>query len=191
MLHVIKKIHINSATSSLNEVPEGLSDRGCFIKGFIKFMYWSNGSTKGGHEFVMTHIDWGKMTGVTRSDCTNNDKEKGMAHALPMVIPASSSHGEKLEKFNGTDFKRWQQKMLFYLTTLYLAKFLKEDAHATGTTTEAVAATNAWYHSDFLSKNYILNGLDNTLHNVYSPIKTAKVLWESFDKKYKTKDMLA
>ena len=28
---------------------------------------------------------------------------------------------EKSDKFNGTDFKRWQQKMLFYLTTMNLA----------------------------------------------------------------------
>ena len=28
------------------------------------------------------------------------------------------AHGEKPEKFGGVDFKRWQQKMLFYLTTL-------------------------------------------------------------------------
>ncbi|CAL9001610.1 unnamed protein product [Prunus brigantina] len=129
------------------------------------------------------------MTGVTSSDCTSNEKGKGVAHALPVAIPASSSHGEKPEKFNGTDFKRWQQKMLFYFPTLNLAKFLKEDAPATSTTTEAVAAADAWYHSDFLCKNYILNGLDNTLYNVYSPIKTAKALWESLDKKYKTEDV--
>ena len=38
------------------------------------------------------------------------------------------AHGKKPEKFGGVDFKRWQQKMLFYLTTLNLAKFLTEDA---------------------------------------------------------------
>ncbi|CAL8136399.1 unnamed protein product [Prunus armeniaca] len=94
------------------------------------------------------------MIGDTSSDCTSNDKGKGVAHALPVVIPTSSSHGEKLEKFNGTDFKRWQQKMLFYLTTLNLAKFLKEDAHATSTTTEVVPTVDAWYH---LKRNTRLN----------------------------------
>lgn len=38
--------------------------------------------------------------------------------------------------------------MLFYLTMLNLARFLKEDAPT-------------------LSENYILNGLDNTLYDVY------------------------
>ncbi|KAK9995728.1 hypothetical protein SO802_020414 [Lithocarpus litseifolius] len=46
--------------------------------------------------------------------------------AAPITVPVN--HGEKSEKFNGTECKRWQQKMLFYLTTLNLAKFLYENA---------------------------------------------------------------
>ena len=38
------------------------------------------------------------------------------------------NHVEKSKKFNGAEFKRWQQKMLFYLTTLNLARFLHEEA---------------------------------------------------------------
>ena len=48
----------------------------------------------------------------------------------PIMVPMNVSHGEMLEKFNGTDFKKWQQKMLFYFTTLNLARFLREDAPA-------------------------------------------------------------
>ena len=47
---------------------------------------------------------------------------------MPISVPTHVSHGEKPEKFNGNDFKRWQQKMLFYLTMLNLAKFLHNDA---------------------------------------------------------------
>ena len=46
----------------------------------------------------------------------------------PVMASMTVSHGEKPEKFNGTKFKRWQQKMLFYLTTLNLTRFLQEDA---------------------------------------------------------------
>ena len=53
---------------------------------------------------------------------------------------------------------------------------------------QVVVAVEAWKHADFLCKNYILNGLDNTLYSVYSSIKIAKELWDSLDKKYKTKD---
>ncbi|XP_062014673.1 uncharacterized protein LOC133731277 [Rosa rugosa] len=119
------------------------------------------------------------------SNVTGDDMGKSVVNPISVVISDSSKHGEKPEKFNETDFK---QKMLFYLTTLSLTKFLKEDAPASGSSVEAAAATDAWHHSDFLCKNYILNGLDNASYNVYSPMKTAKALWESLDKKYKTED---
>ena len=112
--------------------------------------------------------------------------------ALPSTpVNSISNHGEKPERFNGTDFKRWQQKMLFYLTTLNLARFPNEDGPKLDvgeTDKEKLAAVDAWNHSDFLCRNYVLNGLENTLYNVYSPLKTAKELWDSLDKKYKTED---
>ena len=46
----------------------------------------------------------------------------------PVMAPMTVSHGEKPKKFDGTEFKKGQQKMLFYLTTLNLACFLQEDA---------------------------------------------------------------
>ncbi|GJW93194.1 hypothetical protein Tco_0172866 [Tanacetum coccineum] len=60
-----------------------------------------------------------------------------------------ANHAEKPEKFNGQNFKRWQQKMFFYLTTLNLARFLNETAPHT---------------------------------------MTVKELWESLERKYKTKN---
>ena len=49
------------------------------------------------------------------------------APVMPTIVSISTSPGEKPEKFNGLHFKRWQQKMLFYLTTLNLARFLIKD----------------------------------------------------------------
>ncbi|XP_059636093.1 uncharacterized protein LOC132278315 [Cornus florida] len=101
------------------------------------------------------------------------------------------NHGEKPEKFNGAEFKRWQQKMMVYLTTLNLSKYLTETAPVLDegeTDITKLGAVDTWKYGNFLCKNYILNGLDNTLYNMYSPINTAKELWESLDKKYKTKD---
>ncbi|KAH9750232.1 hypothetical protein KPL71_013800 [Citrus sinensis] len=54
--------------------------------------------------------------------------------AAPTVVkePASVAipinHAEGPEKFNGQNFKRWQQKIFFYLTMLNLASFLIENA---------------------------------------------------------------
>ncbi|KAK3015070.1 hypothetical protein RJ639_007040 [Escallonia herrerae] len=122
----------------------------------------------------------------------NMQHSGGTVYATPYVAPAHGSVGlgEKPKKFNGKDFKRWQHKMLFYLTTLILARFLQEDAPDLGENPDrqTVAAVDAWKHSDFLCKNYILNGLDNALYNVYSPMVNAKALWESLERKYKTED---
>ncbi|RVW87884.1 Retrovirus-related Pol polyprotein from transposon TNT 1-94 [Vitis vinifera] len=107
------------------------------------------------------------------------------------AMPISVSPGEKPEKFSELNFKRWQQKMLFYLTTLNLARFLTEDAPKLKEDEhdiQVISAIDAWKHSDFLCRNYVMNGLADSLYNVYSDKKTAKELWESLDRKYKTED---
>ena len=82
--------------------------------------------------------------------------------------------------------------MLFYLTQLQLAKFLKEVSPVvSGDGVDAATAFNAieaWKHSDFLCRNYILNGLSDALYKVYKLKTTSKELWESLDHKYKIED---
>ncbi|PKI61871.1 hypothetical protein CRG98_017769 [Punica granatum] len=78
--------------------------------------------------------------------------------ATPSMVPVN--HVEKHEKFNGLNFKRWQQKMLFYLTTLNLARFLTENAPTL-----------------FVGESDVQG------------FKTAKELWESLECKYKSKDV--
>ncbi|KAF3681178.1 hypothetical protein FXO37_03014 [Capsicum annuum] len=48
---------------------------------------------------------------------------KSRTNALPVMAPA-----EKPGKFAGIDFKRWQQKIFFYLITLCLQRFTFEEA---------------------------------------------------------------
>ncbi|KAH9751211.1 hypothetical protein KPL71_014192 [Citrus sinensis] len=110
----------------------------------------------------------------------------------PASVAIPVNHAERPEKFNGQNFKRWQQKMFFYLTTLNLARFLTEDASKPKegeTDIQVASAIDAWHHSDFLCKNYVMNGLSDSLYNVYIGKKTAKELWESLDRKYKTEDV--
>ena len=73
----------------------------------------------------------------------------------------------------------WQQKMLFYLTTLNLVRFLIKDAlklkkHEHDI--QVISVVNGWKHSDFLCKNYIMNALIDSLYNVYSDKKTTNEL---------------
>ena len=113
---------------------------------------------------------------------------------MPITMPISVSLGEKPKKFNGPNFKRWQQKMLFYLTTLKLVRFLTEDAPKLKQDEhdiQVISVVDAWKFSGFLWRNYVINALTNSLYNVYSDKKTNKELWESLDRKYKTEDARA
>ncbi|XP_074347103.1 uncharacterized protein LOC141685927 [Apium graveolens] len=66
------------------------------------------------------------------------------------------------------NFKRWQQKMHFYMTTLHLDRFRKEEVPLlTGeSNTQTLYAVDAWKHSDYICQNYVLNCLDDSLDNV-------------------------
>ncbi|XP_060667269.1 uncharacterized protein LOC132799455 [Ziziphus jujuba] len=104
--------------------------------------------------------------------------------------PLTASHAERPEKFDGANFKRWQQKMLFYLTTLGLARFLTEDAPPSSEESdkETLMAVDVWNNSDYLCRNYVLNGLSDSLYRVYCSAKSVKELWETLDRKYKTEN---
>ncbi|KAM0981546.1 hypothetical protein ACFX1S_014763 [Malus domestica] len=56
-------------------------------------------------------------------------------------------------------------------------------------TKETVMAIEAWNHSEFCCRNYILNSLDDNLYDIYSLCKTVNELWESLEKKYKIDDV--
>ncbi|GJT80802.1 hypothetical protein Tco_1055144, partial [Tanacetum coccineum] len=63
------------------------------------------------------------------------------------------NHAEKPENFSGLHFKRWKQKIFFYLTTLNLAWFLTESAPQIvegEADAQSVSAVDAWKHSEFL-----------------------------------------
>ena len=145
----------------------------------------------------MDVIPTGSIEGSPRTPAsTTKDQSKGQAVqvSVPLVPTVSTvpvNHNEKPDKFTGVNFKTWQQKMLFYLTTLNLARFLKEDPPFIGEDeidVQTQQAIDAWKHAEFLCRNYLLNGLSDTLYGVYSVKKTAKELWNSLDHKYKAED---
>ncbi|KAK5775832.1 hypothetical protein PVK06_043781 [Gossypium arboreum] len=76
---------------------------------------------------------------------------------------------------------------------LNLTKFLKDNPPTVkeGEVDEVTAftAVEAWKYSDFLCRNYILNGLSDALYEVYSVKKTGKKLWTSLDHNYKAEDV--
>ncbi|VFQ96742.1 unnamed protein product [Cuscuta campestris] len=106
----------------------------------------------------------------------------------PISVPASTV--QRPPKFNGTNFKMSQQNMTFFLTVLGFTEYLHQDPpHPNNGNDPLVAMVNqAWYHNNYLTINYILEGLGETLYPVYVEAKLAKELWSNLKKKYQAED---
>ncbi|GKC42680.1 zinc finger, CCHC-type containing protein [Tanacetum coccineum] len=96
----------------------------------------------------------------------------------------------KLDKFEGHDFRRWQKKMHFLLTTLNVVYVLTtpmpellEDA-----TVEAIRIRAKWENDDYICRGHILNGMSDSLFDVYTNVESAKELWDSLESKYMAED---
>ncbi|XP_043725696.1 uncharacterized protein LOC122672259 [Telopea speciosissima] len=116
-----------------------------------------------------------------------------------MKIPGNEI--SKLDKFEGSLFKRWKGKMFFFLTDLKIVHVLNEEKPkalakhhwrtSSGETPIQIQQCQKWEQDDFMCKGYILNGLSNTLYDVYElkfVDSTLGELWEDLDKKYKIED---
>nr|GEW42456.1 zinc finger, CCHC-type [Tanacetum cinerariifolium] len=95
----------------------------------------------------------------------------------------------KLDKFEGHDFRRWQKKMHFLLTTLKVVLLttstpeLLKDA-----TVEAIRIGAKWENDDYICRGHILNGMSDYLFYVYTNVESAKELWDSLESKYMAED---
>ncbi|KAL5767482.1 hypothetical protein ACOSQ2_014265 [Xanthoceras sorbifolium] len=80
-------------------------------------------------------------------------------------------------RFEGIHFKRWRQKMLFFLTTNKVAYVLTTEKPILPLPLGAPKEHESWVENDFLCKNYILNYLSDNLK-----------FWMHFRKKYNTEE---
>ena len=92
------------------------------------------------------------------------------AQMMPTIMPISVLPGEKLEKFLTKD-----------------ASKLKVDENDI----IVINAIDSLKHLDFLCKNYVLNGLTDSVYNVHYTKSSANELWESLDQKYNPEDARA
>ncbi|KAL0447375.1 UNVERIFIED_CONTAM: Retrovirus-related Pol polyprotein from transposon RE2 [Sesamum latifolium] len=96
----------------------------------------------------------------------------------------------KSDKFEGVDFRRWQKKMHFLLTTLKvvymlstpISKYVEEE------TVEQTHRRSKWENDDYIYRGHILNGMSDTLFDIYQNVESAKALWDALEAKYMAED---
>ncbi|KAL0442057.1 UNVERIFIED_CONTAM: hypothetical protein Sradi_0144600 [Sesamum radiatum] len=96
----------------------------------------------------------------------------------------------KLDKFEGVDFHRWQKKMHFLLTTLKYVLSTLIPEYVEDETVEQTRRRNKWKNDDYICRGHILNGMSDTLFNIYQNVEFAKALWDALKKQSILQKML-
>ncbi|GKB83838.1 hypothetical protein Tco_0950733 [Tanacetum coccineum] len=93
-----------------------------------------------------------------------------------------ASNFAKLDKFEGVDFKRWQKKMHFLLSSMSVVYVLTTPMLEDGgdnPTVEQVRKRAKWDNDDYVCRVLILNGMSDSLFDIYQNVETFKELWET------------
>ena len=96
----------------------------------------------------------------------------------------------RLDRFDGTNFVHWQDKIRFLLTTLKVYYVLNNDLKALeepkeDDTQEIVKERKKREEDELICRGHILNALSDILYDLYTNTKTTKEIWEALEKKYK------
>nr|GLL41629.1 uncharacterized protein LOC109192662 [Ipomoea trifida] len=86
----------------------------------------------------------------------------------------------KLEHFEGVGFRRWQKKMKFLLAALNVAYVLStsKPVEQENETLEAPRRRLKWENDDLACCGHILNGMSDTLFDIYQYEESSKDLWD-------------
>ncbi|CAM8934161.1 unnamed protein product [Rhodiola kirilowii] len=96
----------------------------------------------------------------------------------------------KLEKFKGVNFRRWQRKMHFLLTTLKVVHVLSTPITKASDNAliDAIRKRSKWENDDYICRGHILNGMSDPLFDLYQNVESAKELWDALEAKYMQED---
>ncbi|KAG8364914.1 hypothetical protein BUALT_Bualt18G0048000 [Buddleja alternifolia] len=92
------------------------------------------------------------------------------------MASCEDANSVKPEKFNGLNFKRWQNQMKYWLTVLGFMSAIDENIESSSWQTPE----NVDYHC----RNRILSALSERLYDVYHTFTSAKELWDALEADY-------
>ena len=95
----------------------------------------------------------------------------------------------KLDRFDGTNYTRWQDKIMFLLTTLKIAYVLDPDvepipAPANNDTAELIAKRKKREEDEVVCSGHILNTLSDRLYDLFTSVKSPREIWTALETKY-------
>ncbi|KAJ9552282.1 LOW QUALITY PROTEIN: hypothetical protein OSB04_016327 [Centaurea solstitialis] len=96
----------------------------------------------------------------------------------------------KFSKLQKVDFRRWQKKMHFLLTTLNVVHVLSTPAleeNENGTPAE-IKKRCKWENDDYNCHGHVINGITDRLFDIYQNVESTKELWNNFESKYIAND---
>ncbi|XP_073291587.1 uncharacterized protein [Primulina huaijiensis] len=103
----------------------------------------------------------------------------------------------RLDRFNGHNFMRWQEKVLFFLTAIKMSYILSDDLAPIPNDApeddakrkeELQAQRQKRRDDDFLCRGHILNALSDSVYSAHRTIETAKELWLALENKYRIEE---
>ncbi|GKC94260.1 zinc finger, CCHC-type containing protein, partial [Tanacetum coccineum] len=105
------------------------------------------------------------------------------------AIKHMASNFAKLDKFEGVDFKRWQKMMHFLLSSVvYVLTTPMPKDGGDNPTVEQVRKRAKLDNDDYICRGLILNGMSDSLFDIYQNIESSKELWDSLEAKYMVED---
>ncbi|GJY14558.1 zinc finger, CCHC-type containing protein [Tanacetum coccineum] len=159
-----------------------------------------DGSTNSLKAFVVSRLNdsiiWHARLGHVHFKRMQDMSKDGLIPAFDMDTESSTTwHATKKlltisPKFKGVDFRIWQKKIHFLLSSMsvvyVLTTLIPKDGE--NATMEQIRKMNKWDNDDYVCRGLILNGMFDPLFDIYQNIKSSKELWDSSEAKYMVED---
>eukprot|EP00261_Vitis_vinifera_P035297 XP_019076540.1 PREDICTED: uncharacterized protein LOC109122885 [Vitis vinifera] len=99
----------------------------------------------------------------------------------------------RLDRFDGSNFTRWQDKVRFLLTALKIFYILDPTMAPLpepkeNDTPQVVAARKKREEDELICRGHILNALSDRLYDLYTNTYSAREIWEALENKYKAEE---
>ncbi|GJV14736.1 hypothetical protein Tco_1360059 [Tanacetum coccineum] len=97
----------------------------------------------------------------------------------------------KLDKFEGVDFRSWQKKMHFLLSSMSVVYVLTTPILEDGgddATVEQIRKRAKWDNDNYVYRGLILKGMSDPLFDIYQNVESGKELSDSLEAKYMADD---